>query len=186
MQTWNWSWWSYLGRTSNSRERPRREEHRRERWDCFLFLREWLTNNLLAKRKQWKKMGKSLWLWISETQVSKVSPAETGRLPQRGSQSKTETVLFITQNPQTLWQVADPPIVSDCGSESYRIAEYIDFHLNPLSTKHRSYLKDPYDFVRKIKTLKIPPEAFLFLSGCRQPLYQHWDTFGFSGCERLI
>uniref|UniRef100_A0AAQ5Y079 Uncharacterized protein n=1 Tax=Amphiprion ocellaris TaxID=80972 RepID=A0AAQ5Y079_AMPOC len=28
------------------------------------------------------------------------------------------------------------PIVSDCGSESCRIAEYIDYFLNPLSQKH--------------------------------------------------
>ena len=33
------------------------------------------------------------------------------------------------------------PIVSDCGSESYRLAEFIDFHINPLSHTHRSYVK---------------------------------------------
>lgn len=54
------------------------------------------------------------------------------------------------------------PIISDCGSESYRIAELIDFYLNPLSTKHASYIKDTYDFVDKVKKLKIPPNAFLF------------------------
>ncbi|XP_058865981.1 uncharacterized protein LOC131708063 [Acipenser ruthenus] len=54
------------------------------------------------------------------------------------------------------------PIVSDCNSESYRIAEYIDHFLNPLSTKHTSYLKDTYDFIDKIKTLKLPETAFLF------------------------
>lgn len=39
------------------------------------------------------------------------------------------------------------PIVSDCNRESYRIAEYIDYYLNPLSNKHDSYLKDTYDFI---------------------------------------
>ncbi|KAF4070120.1 hypothetical protein AMELA_G00298160 [Ameiurus melas] len=34
------------------------------------------------------------------------------------------------------------PIVSDCGSESYRIAEFLDHHLNPLSTRHPSYIQD--------------------------------------------
>lgn len=48
-------------------------------------------------------------------------------------------------------------IVSDCGSETYRIADYIDYYLNPLSTKHKSYLNDTYDFMGKI-----PPEALLF------------------------
>uniref|UniRef100_G3N475 Uncharacterized protein n=1 Tax=Gasterosteus aculeatus TaxID=69293 RepID=G3N475_GASAC len=34
------------------------------------------------------------------------------------------------------------PIVSDCSSETYRTAEYIDHFLNPLSTTHPSYIKD--------------------------------------------
>ncbi|KAF7693726.1 hypothetical protein HF521_007479, partial [Silurus meridionalis] len=34
------------------------------------------------------------------------------------------------------------PIVSDCGSETYYTAEFLDFYLNPLSTSHPSYLKD--------------------------------------------
>lgn len=31
------------------------------------------------------------------------------------------------------------PIVSDCGSQSYRIAEYLDYFINPLSQKHQSF-----------------------------------------------
>ena len=54
------------------------------------------------------------------------------------------------------------PIVSDCGSESYRIAEYIDYFINPLSQKHASYVKDTYDFVGKLKGLELPLGAFLF------------------------
>ena len=34
------------------------------------------------------------------------------------------------------------PIVSDCNSETYRSAKYIDFYLNPLAKKHKSYIKD--------------------------------------------
>ena len=34
------------------------------------------------------------------------------------------------------------PIVSDCGSESYWVAEFLDYYLNPLSILHESYLKD--------------------------------------------
>lgn len=54
------------------------------------------------------------------------------------------------------------PIVSDCNSETYYTAEYLDFYLNPLSIKHPSYLKDTYDFVEKIKTLSIPPNFFVY------------------------
>lgn len=54
------------------------------------------------------------------------------------------------------------PIVSDCGSETYNIAQYIDYFLNPISTLHDSYLKDTYDFISKIKNKLLPHSAFLF------------------------
>lgn len=57
---------------------------------------------------------------------------------------------------------AGRPIVSDCGSETYATAEYIDHFLNPLSTKHPSYIKDTYHFISIVKGLKIPPNSFFF------------------------
>ena len=54
------------------------------------------------------------------------------------------------------------PIVSDCNSESYRITEYIDYFINPLSKLHPSYLQDTYQFVNKIKNLQVPGHTFLF------------------------
>lgn len=54
------------------------------------------------------------------------------------------------------------PIVSDCGSETYATAEYIEYFLNPISTRHPSYIKDTYDFIEKIKNLSLPSECFLF------------------------
>lgn len=54
------------------------------------------------------------------------------------------------------------PIVSDCDSETYLTAEYLDYFLNPLSTKHDSYIKDTYDFVERVKKLVIPEKSFLF------------------------
>ena len=54
------------------------------------------------------------------------------------------------------------PIVSDCGSETYYTAEFLDYFLNPLSTKHPSYIKDTYHFVETIKSLTVPSECLLF------------------------
>jgi hypothetical protein len=53
------------------------------------------------------------------------------------------------------------PIVSNCGSESKRIAEYIDSFLRPLANKHDSYLKDTYDFGSKIRGQVIEPTDLL-------------------------
>lgn len=54
------------------------------------------------------------------------------------------------------------PIVSDCGSETYFTAEYLDVYLNPLSTRHPAYVKDTYHFVEMVKTLRIPSNSYFF------------------------
>ena len=53
------------------------------------------------------------------------------------------------------------PIVSDCNSESEKVAEYIDAFLKDKARQHPSYIKDTNDFVNKIKNLKIPIDALL-------------------------
>lgn len=67
------------------------------------------------------------------------------------------------------------PIVSDCGSESYQIAEFIDYFLNPLSTKHRSYLKDTNHFIETVKSIKLQSPCFLFSMDV-ESLYTNIDT----------
>lgn len=54
------------------------------------------------------------------------------------------------------------PIVSDCSSESYGVAEYIMVHLNPLSIKHASYIRDTSDFLGKVQGIRIGPDSSLF------------------------
>lgn len=67
------------------------------------------------------------------------------------------------------------PIVSDCGSETYQTAEYIDYFLNPLSTKHPSFIKDTYHFISIIKNLKIPVNSSFFTVDI-DSLYTNIDT----------
>lgn len=67
------------------------------------------------------------------------------------------------------------PIVSDCSSDTYRIAEFIEHHLNPISNRHPSYIKDTYDFIDKIKNLQIPQTALLFTIDI-DSLYTNIDT----------
>lgn len=88
-------------------------------------------------------------------------------LPKIHKPPETWTVPFVTPSGR--------PIVSDCGSESYRVAEYIDSFINPLSQKHPSYVKDTYDFVAKVKTLSVPAGAFLFSIDINS-LYTNIDT----------
>lgn len=57
---------------------------------------------------------------------------------------------------------AGRPIVSDCGSETYNIGPYIDSFLQPLSTKHPSYLKDTPDFLTKIRKITLAATDKIF------------------------
>lgn len=54
------------------------------------------------------------------------------------------------------------PIVSDCNSESYYTAEFIEHFLHPLSILHPSYVRDTYHFIDIIKKLKIPQNSYFF------------------------
>jgi hypothetical protein len=53
------------------------------------------------------------------------------------------------------------PIVSDVGSESYRVSEFINSIIRPLSMTHEAYIKDSYDFVSKVRDRQIPSNALL-------------------------
>lgn len=64
------------------------------------------------------------------------------------------------------WTVKDKippgrPIVSDVNSESYNISKFIDYHLAPYATQHESYVKNTYDFLDKIKQVKLTRNAIL-------------------------
>lgn len=61
------------------------------------------------------------------------------------------------------------PIVSD------GVGEFIDFHLNPLSTKHTCYIKDTYNFLDKVKNLKLNQGARLFSMDV-ESLYTNIET----------
>lgn len=57
---------------------------------------------------------------------------------------------------------AGRPIVSDIDSETYRVSEYLDYFLNPLSNLHPSYLKDTYDFLEKVRSARVNPGDLIF------------------------
>jgi len=65
---------------------------------------------------------------------------------------------------------AGRPIVSDCGSESSKICEFIDHFLQPVSTKHEFFIKDTYEFISKVWDQIIDP-SWLLISADVESLY---------------
>lgn len=53
------------------------------------------------------------------------------------------------------------PIVSNCDSECARICKYIEYWLRPLANRHKSYVKDTYDFLNKVRGRDIRPTDYI-------------------------
>lgn len=62
------------------------------------------------------------------------------------------------------------PICSDIQSETHRISSYIDYFLNPLASKHPSFIKNSYEFVNKIRNFKFN-KNWMLVTGDVSALY---------------
>ena len=122
-----------------------------------------------------KRMG-----YISGKQLLYLDPPETPRNTQLYLLPK----IHKTRDkwPQNDKMPPGRPIVLDCGSESYRVAEYIDEFLGPLAKSHNSYDKDTTDFIEKVTKLTIAESAMLF-SMDFESLYTNIDNT--SGLEAV-
>ena len=57
-----------------------------------------------------------------------------------------------------LYDVPGRPVISNCGVYNENISSFLDFHLQSLAQKVKSYIKDTNHFLRKIKELGQLPE----------------------------
>ena len=53
------------------------------------------------------------------------------------------------------------PVISNCGYLTENISSFLDYHLQPLAKKVKSYLKDTNDFLRKLRDLPALPKDTL-------------------------
>ncbi|MFZ2498763.1 hypothetical protein [Methanosarcina sp.] len=75
--------------------------------------------------------------------------------------------------------------MADVNTESSPIAEYIDFYLNPLSTRHPSYVKNTYDFISKIRNEPIRPDSYLVTADVTS-LYTNMNLNRIIACTKLL
>ena len=46
------------------------------------------------------------------------------------------------------------PVISNCGTPTEKVSEYLDHHLQPVMKEGKSYIKDTADFLHKIKRFR--------------------------------
>ena len=63
------------------------------------------------------------------------------------------------------------PVISNCGTPTEKISEFLDTQLKPIMQKSWSYIKDSGDFVRKIKNSTDIPEGAILVTADVVSLY---------------
>ena len=63
------------------------------------------------------------------------------------------------------------PVISNCGTPTEKISEFLDRQLKPIMQKSWSYSKDSGDFIRKIKNLTDIPESAILVTADGVGLY---------------
>ena len=86
-----------------------------------------------------------------------------GKRPQchRGLVKDTKFARFylLPKIHKRLHDVPGRPVISNCGFYTKNISSLLDFHLQPLAQKVKSYIKDTNHFLKKIKELGQLPEG---------------------------
>ena len=63
------------------------------------------------------------------------------------------------------------PVISNCGTPTEKISEFLDGQLKPIIHKSWYYIKDSGDFIRKIKNLADIPEGAILVTADAVSLY---------------
>ena len=61
-----------------------------------------------------------------------------------------------------LIDVPGRPVISNCGTPTERISEFVDYHINPIVKSLPTVLRDTSDFLRKLENLWYIPETAIF------------------------
>ena len=61
-----------------------------------------------------------------------------------------------------LCNVPGRPIISNCGTPTDKVSEFLDHHLKPIMQEGWSYIKDTEDYLKKVQNMgKSPQESLL-------------------------
>ena len=120
---------------------------------------------------------------VSEIQVCEQSLSDTEAEYLQVRESKLGRFYLLPKIHKGLSDVVGRPVISNCGTATERISEYLDFHLNPLVSKSSSYIKDTNHFLALLGKLgDIPDNALL----CTADVVGHYPNIPHSeGLEAM-
>ena len=72
---------------------------------------------------------------------------------------------------KSLENVPGRPVISNCGTPTEKVSEFLDHHLKPVMQGGKSYIKDSGHFLEKIKTLRCIPDNALLVTADVVGLY---------------
>ena len=69
---------------------------------------------------------------------------------------------FLPKIHKRLYTVPGRPVISNYGTRTEKVSEYLDYHLKPIMCPAKSYIKDTGDFLNKLKDfVSLPQNALL-------------------------
>ena len=63
-----------------------------------------------------------------------------------------------------VFNVPEIPVISNCGTPTEKVFKLLDHHLKPITQSSWSYIKDPGDFLAKIKQIGNLPENSILVT----------------------
>ena len=69
---------------------------------------------------------------------------------------------LLPKTRKRLYNFLGRPVISNCGTSTEKMSEFLDHHLQPVMKGGKSYIKATNHFTEKLKKLgKVPPNAIL-------------------------
>ena len=108
------------------------------------------------------ELGKTINSKLKELREVDPGLAEVTGYLQAKDSSKLGRFYLLPKIHKGLDNVKGRPVISNCGTLTEHISEYLDHHLNPLVSQGTSYIKDTNHFLARLSKLdKIPEGALL-------------------------
>ena len=85
--------------------------------------------------------------------------------------SNLRKLYLLSKIHKRLYNVPGRPVISNCGTNTEKASEFLDYHFKPIMQRGKSYIKDSRDFINKIKSLQNIPGGAILVTANAVGLY---------------